>query len=281
LRVGIIGAGKIGTAIIKGLQKCSHVTIDNIIASGRSDETIEKVHALGATGTKDNEYLVNNSDSIFISVKPYHFPKVFNAVNRGSWRGKTVISVMAGVKLETLKELLPEAKIFRAMPNINAVVQESTTAVAFAGEVTDKDLKVVEGLLRCVGSVKWVPEEYLDIWTGLIGSGPAFLSEIIDGLVLGAVATGMPRELAYLAVLHMMKGTVELLRVSEGKHPMELRDEVTTPAGTTIAGLKKLERTGVKAGLMEVVEAAVIRSREIGVEIDNAVKGMIFSKSKD
>ncbi len=280
MRVGIIGAGKIGTALIKGLRRCPNLRVDSIIGSGRSDETINRVEALGVIGTKDNDYLVRESDIIFISVKPYHFPKVYSDVSSDAWDKKTVISVMAGVKLDTLKGLLPEAKLFRAMPNINALVQESTTAVAFTGGVTSGDLRVVEDLLKCIGSVKWVPEEYIDIWTGLIGSGPAFLSEIIDALVLGAVATGMPRELAYSAILHMMRGTVELLKTSEGKHPMELRDEVTTPAGTTIAGLKKLERTGVKAGLMEVVEAAVIRSREIGVEVDETVKRMIFSKSK-
>ncbi|MCD6324253.1 MAG: pyrroline-5-carboxylate reductase [Desulfurococcales archaeon] len=270
MRVGIIGAGKIGSAIISGLNGCFHEDIE-IIASGRSDSTLRNIEKLGGRPTRSNTEVVSTSDLIFLSVKPYHFPTVVADVPPDVWGGKTVVSIMAGVRLRTLRELLPGAKVFRAMPNINALVQMSATAVA-PSEMAGSDEGLLVGkALACLGSVRWVSEELLDVWTGLVGSGPAFLAEVIDALVLGAVATGMRRDVAYEAVLDVMLGTAKLLKSREGKHLLELRDEVTTPAGTTIEGLKTLEREGVKAGLIGVVEAAVRRSKEIGEEIDTSV----------
>jgi len=244
----------------------------HVYASGRRDETLVKASSLGAEAHRDNDYVVRNSDVVFLSVKPYHFPVLYSQVNRGSWEGKVVVSVMAGVKLETLEKALVGAEVFRAMPNINAFVGRSTTAVATNNvAVRNESRDLVDKLFRCLGTVYWVPEEYLDIWTGLVGSGPAFIAEIIDGLVLGAVASGMSREVAYNAVLDMIDGTVKLLKELK-IHPIEVRDEVTTPAGTTINGLKVFESKGVKAGLMEIVETAYKRSVEIGNEVNKAIK---------
>jgi len=179
--------------------------------------------------------------------------------------------VVAGVKLSTLRAALPGAEVYRAMPNINAVIARSTTALAPHDARSTPGGRLAEELFRCLGSVYWIPEEWMDAWTALVGSGPAFFAEIVDALVLGAVMVGMPRELAYAALLDAMKATAEHLE-SRSVHPLELRDEVTTPAGTTIHGLIKLESEGVKAGLMKVVEASTRRGRELGALIDAAVR---------
>lgn len=272
ISVGVLGAGRIGSAIIKALNAC--MSGIKIYASGRREETLLKASELGALVSKDNAYVVSNSELVIISVKPYHFPELYNQVPRGLWSGKTVISIMAGVKLSTLSKALNGAEVFRAMPNINALVGRSTTAVATNSNVSASGKATVEEVFQCLGSVYWVPEEYLDAWTSLVGSGPAFMAEIIDGLVLGAVASGMSRDIAYRAVLDMIEGTTKLLKES-GIHPVEVRDEVTTPAGTTIRGLKILETKGIKAGLMEVVETSYVRSMEIGEEIDKSIKTKI------
>ena len=266
--IAIIGAGKIGSAIIKALRTCSDV---KIIATGRRDETLRYAEKLGAIATRDNDKAVRGAEIVVLSVKPYHFPTVVKQVSKGSWKGKTVVSIMAGIKIKTLRDALGEnIEIYRAMPNINALVRKAATAISTLDEF-GKHKEAVEELFKCLGTVFWVPEEYLDIWTGLVGSGPAFIAEIVDALVLGAVASGMPRDLAYQGILDVLEGTSTLLK-NIRVHPAEVRDEVTTPGGTTIRGLMVMESEGVKAALMKTVEETYKRSRKIGLEIDSKIR---------
>ncbi|MEM4519915.1 MAG: pyrroline-5-carboxylate reductase [Sulfolobales archaeon] len=262
--IAVIGAGKIGSAIIKGIKECYSDV--RIIATGRRDTTLENAKSLGAEVTRSNKEAVIRADLVILSVKPHHFPVVIKGVGRDVWDGKTVISVMAGVKLNTLSSVLVGAKIFRAMTNINASVKKASTAIATLNS-GDREKEVVEDLFKCLGTVYWVPEEYIDIWTALAGSGPAFISEIVDALVLGAVASGMPRDIAYKAILDVLEGTAILLK-NKDVHPAEVRDEVTTPGGTTIKGLAVMESRGIKSALIETIEAAYKRSFEIGNDID-------------
>ena len=266
--LAVIGAGKIGSAIIRAVKKC-YSGLD-IIATGRREKTLVQARELGATATRDNNEAVSRAQLIVLSVKPYHFPVVLRQVERNAWRDKIVLSVMAGVKLSTLREALTGAIVYRAMPNINALVGSSATAVTT--DSNGREYKeIIEEMLACMGTVYWVPEEILDVWTGLAGSGPAFLAEIIDAMVLGAVAVGMPRDLAYNAILDVLEGTAKLLK-NRHVHPVEMRDEVTTPGGTTIKGLMMLESEGVKAAMMKTVEAASLRATEIGEKIDKAIR---------
>lgn len=262
--IAVIGAGKIGSAIIKGIREC--YSDINIIATGRRDTTLENAKSLGAEVTRSNKEAVISADLVILSVKPHHFPVVIKDVGRDVWDGKIVISVMAGVKLNTLNSVLVSAKIFRAMTNINASVKKASTAIATLNS-GNREKEVVEDLFKCLGTVYWVPEEYIDIWTALAGSGPAFISEIVDALVLGAVASGMPRDIAYKAILDVLEGTAILLK-NKDVHPAEVRDEVTTPGGTTIKGLAVMESRGIKSALIETIEAAYKRSFEIGNDID-------------
>ena len=266
-RVAIIGAGTIGSAMIKCIKEC--IPNLEVIATGRSKETLERARMLGAEATNDNAYAVRKADLVIISVKPHHLPSVVEAT-QGLWKGKLVLSVMAGVKLSTLERLLHGAKVFRAMPNINVLIGMSSTAVTPIGR---EGWEVIDKILRCFGKVYWVPEEYLDAWTALIGSGPAFIAEIVDALVLGAIAVGMPRSLAYQAILDVLEGTARLLRKNLDKHPAVLRDMVTTPAGTTIRGIMELESRGVKSALMHTVEEAYRASVMIGEKISRNIEG--------
>lgn len=272
VRIAVIGSGKIGSAIIKSIrQKYKEI---NLIATRRNEESIKSLRDLGVEVTKDNNYAVSKSDLIILSVKPHHFPTVLKQVDKSLWKNKIVVSIMAGVKLSTLSSLIKEAEVYRAMPNINAIVSKSSTAFA---ENNGQHKELVEEVFKTLGNVYWLPEEYLDIWTALVGSGPAFLSEIIDALILGAVACGMPREIAYGAILDVLEGTAEMLR-STSNHPIVLRDQVTTPAGTTIRGLMVLEAKGVKSALIETIEAAYKRAVEIGNEIDKNIRNLMYNE---
>ena len=266
LRIAVLGAGKIGSVFIERLS--GHVR--EVLATGRRPETLARAQELGATPLRDNARAASLADVVIVSVKPHHLPDVLREI-RSHVAGKIVVSIVAGVRRATLQEVLEGATVFRAMPNINARVGGSATAVADSSDYDPASRALVEALFRRLGTVYWVPEEWLDPWTGLVGSGPAYIAEIIDGLVLGAVSMGLPREVVYRAVLDTLKATAELLARSD-RHPAVLRDEVTTPAGTTIHGLKKFEEMGVKAALMSVVEAASIRGRELGDAIDAEVR---------
>mgnify|MGYP001626410566 FL=1 len=266
MRIAVVGAGRIGSAVIKSLLKCG---FSNIIATGRRDETLRNASSIGAAATRDNQLAVKSSEVVFLTVKPHHLPEVVKSVPAELWAGRVVVSFIAGVKLATLEKVLRGAEVYRAMPNLNAEVCLSSTAVAHGSSTTH--ISEVDKLLKCLGRVYWVPEEFLDAWTALAGSGPAFVAEIIDALVLAGVLVGLPRDLAYNAVLDVLEGTSALLRTA-GYYPLKLRDDVTTPAGTTIRGLIALESEGVKAALMKAVEAAYKRSVEIGVEINERIK---------
>mgnify|MGYP003876601379 CR=1 FL=1 len=267
--LAVIGAGKMGSTIIRAVKKYSNV---EIIATGRRDVTLHAAEKLGAKATRDNDYAVRNAEMVVLSVKPQHFPVVAKQVRKSSWEGKIVASIMAGIRIITLKSVIRNAEVYRAMPNINALVNKATTAIAREENLSKaKGKEAVEELFRCLGTVYWVPEEILDVWTSLAGSGPAFLAEIVDALVLGAVASGMPRDLAYKAILDVLEGTAKLLR-KRPVHPAEIRDEVTTPAGTTIRGIMILESEGVKAALMKTIEESYRRSVQIGNEIDQYIR---------
>ena len=264
VRVAVIGAGKIGSAIAARAVECGYP----VVATGRRRETLEAARRAGATATRDNREAVRSSDIVVLSVKPVHVAAVLGEIG-GLLEGKALVSVVAGVRRSTLESATNADSVYRAMPNINVVIGKSTTAVAGPrGNGWDSR---VEELLSCMGTVYWVPEEWLDAWTALVGSSPAYISVLIDALVLGGIAVGLPRDLALRAVLDTVKATAELLE-KRGVHPAMVRDEVTTPAGTTIEAIKVIEEKSVKAALIQAVEAATEKARMLGSLIDEEVR---------
>jgi len=260
VRVAVLGAGKIGSIMAKGFQECGA----RVVATARRRERIEQLRINGIDATNDNVYAVESSSVVVISVKPYQFPELAREV-REHVKGKPVVSVMAGVPLRLLSASLPGAEVYRAMPNLNAMVKLSSTAITVQEKAKFKD--IVFSLFRCLGSVYEVPEKLIDAWTAVIGSGPAIIAEIVDALILGALAVGISRQLAYTAILEMLVGTAEYLR-TKPEHPAQLRDEVTTPGGTTIRALKVIEGKGVKSAIIDAVEKATERAKTLAREIE-------------
>ncbi len=261
-KIAIIGAGKIGQAIIRALSTSNKFSI---IATARRKETLRNLSSLGVITSLDNNYAVKNSEIIIISVKPYHVERVFSEVKKEHWKNKVIISIVAGISTSIIRAFTNNPEVYRAMPNINVLVKKSSTAIAYNGS-PGENKELVEKIFSLMGKVYWVREELLDAWTGLIGSGPAYLAEIIDGMILGAFSIGLPRDIAFQAILDVMEGTAELLR-NRRVHPAQMRDEVTTPGGTTIRGLAVLESNGVKAALIKAVEEATERSIEVNENI--------------
>jgi len=262
--VAIIGAGKIGSAMAARAVECGY----RVVATGRRRETLEAASRAGAEALRDNKEAVRRASLVVLSVKPVHVPGIISEIG-GLLEGRALLSVVAGVRRGTLEAATRAEAVYRAMPNINVLVGKSTTAVT-GPRGTGWD-GAVEEFLSCMGSVYWVPEEWLDPWTALVGSAPAYLAVLIDALVLGGVAVGLPRDLGLRAVLDTVRATADLLE-ERPVHPAEVRDEVTTPAGTTIEALKVIEERGVTAALIRVVEAATRRAQELGALIDEEVR---------
>ncbi|MCX8195641.1 MAG: pyrroline-5-carboxylate reductase [Acidilobaceae archaeon] len=266
MRIAVLGAGKIGSSMVRSFISCGH----EVIATGRSQATLERASRLGALATRDNAFAVQRAELVVISVKPRQLPALVSEI-RGLLKSPTV-SVVAGVSTRVLEGSLRVSPAYRAMPNINAEIGRSTTALA--GRREHEWSRTVEEVMSCLGSLFWIEEEWMDAWTALVGSMPAFLALIVDYIALGGVYVGIPRELAVRAVLDVMRSTAEHL-LQRPIHPQQLRDEVTTPAGVTVEGLRILEARGVPAALIEAIEASTHKSRKIGLTLMEELKGVL------
>lgn len=264
LTVAVLGAGKIGSIMARSFSDCGV----HVIATARRKERIERLRMQGFEATSDNVYAVKKASVVFISVKPYQYPTLARQIG-SHVAGKPVVSVMAGIPLRLLRKTLPGAEVYRAMPNLNAAVKRSVTGLVVPRNAQYQE--IVKSLLSCMGSVYELPEQLIDAWTAVAGSGPAIIAEFIDSMILAALAVGIPRDLAYDAVLESIIGTAEYLR-TRPVHPAQLRDEVTTPGGTTIMALKVIEGKGMKSALIDAVERATARARKLAKEIKESIE---------
>lgn len=267
IRVAVLGAGRIRSSLAWALRKCGF----EVIATARRDETLESVRRLGITAIRDNRGAVESSDVVAISVKPYQLPHLASEV-RGFVNDKLVVSVVAGARRATLERALQANTVYRAMQNINIRIGMSATALS--GVIDGVNSNIVEKMFKRAGTTHWVPEEWLDVWTALVGSLPAYVAVIVDSLVLGATSMGFPRDLATKAVLDTIKATAEHLSLRT-VHPAELRDEVTTPGGVTIEGLKVLESRGVPASMIEVIEKSAMKAKKLCSSIEDLVEKLM------
>jgi pyrroline-5-carboxylate reductase len=266
VRVAVIGAGKIGSAMASAFRDCGA----RVVATARSRERLQLLRNMGFEATSCNSCAASSADLVFISVKPYHFPHVAGEL-RGAVDGKPVVSVMAGVPVKLLVKALPGAEVYRAMPNLNVRIRRSLTALYSPPGA--KHYELVRTALSCFGSVYDVPEELMDAWTAVAGSGPALVAEFLDALVLASLAVGIPRDIARRVAAELLETTAHYLIENTDVHPGELRDEVTTPAGTTIAAIRILESRGFKSAVIDAVRDATRRAREIAGEITSMLDG--------
>ncbi len=263
LTLGIVGVGNLGGALAEGALAAGAVS--QVIAADISRQRLEDVAARAGAGFSIAGAVdeVSASDVLTLAVKPHVLPAVLDEL-RGSMRpGCVVVSVAAGVPIARIECGLPaDWPVVRVMPNLAMLVGESATALCANQHVSPDQMQAVESVFRSVGTVVHVEESQMHAVTGLAGSGPAYVSVLVEGLAAGAVSKGLQPGLAREMACQLLFGTAKLLR-EKGWHPAELKDMVTTPAGTTIAGLKELELHGVRAGLLEAVEAATERSEEL------------------
>ena len=263
LTLGIIGVGNLGGALAEGALAAGTVSrvVAADIARQRLDELSDTIgDAFSIAGSAST---ASRSDVVVVAVKPHVVPAVLEELHDAIRPGTVVVSVAAGVPISRIENGLPsEWPVVRAMPNLAMLVRESATALCANPFVTQEQMRTVESVFRSVGTIIQVEERQMHAVTGLTGSGPAYVSLLIEGLAAGGVSKGLQPNLARTLACQLLLGTAKLLR-EKGLHPAELKDRVTTPAGTTIAGLRELELHGVRGALLSAVEAASERSEDL------------------
>jgi pyrroline-5-carboxylate reductase len=264
-KIGVIGAGKIGAAIMRGVIAAGLVDKDRLMASDVSKNLRHAVAAeLGIQVTPSNTKLCEFADIVILAVKPQIVDTVLREIAKGLGKGKLLVSVAAGVPLSRIETHLAKgARAVRVMPNIPCVVRAGASCYAGGKHATATDLEKVGAILSSFGIALPLEEKYLDAVTGLSGSGPAYVFLFIESLADGGVQVGLSRDVALKLALQTVYGAA-LIALESGKHLGELRDEVTSPGGTTIAGLYALEKGRMRGTVMEAVLQATRRSQELG-----------------
>ena len=269
LRIAFVGSGAMGEAMIKGLLARGRVTPEHITASDPVAARREQIHAdYGVRTTDDNAAAVRTADVVVLCVKPQVAGKVMAALHGLLQPGALALSIMAGVSIEAMTRGLSHARIVRSIPNTPAQVGMGMTVWTATPEVTPQQRSQTADILGALGDELAVSEErYLDMATGLSGSGPGFVFLLIEALIDAGVQIGFARADAERLALQTIEGSVALMRDAKA-HPAELRNRVTSPGGTTAAGLFELEAGGVRVALTRAVEAAYRRSQELGAAMN-------------
>lgn len=265
-KLGFIGAGNMGEALLKGLIKTGAARPGQIYASARRPERVKELAETYGLHGSTNAEVARESDVIVLCVKPQILDQVLRNISADVSRDKLVISVAAGVPIAAIERRLhPPMRIVRAMPNTPATVGAGATAISLGEHATDADLATARTIFDSVGLTVQLDESQLDAVTGLSGSGPAYIFLIIEALADAGVKVGLSRRAALQLAAQTVLGSAKLL-IESGQHPGMLKDGVTSPGGTAIAGLHTLEAGGLRNVLMNAVEAATRRSRELGEE---------------
>jgi pyrroline-5-carboxylate reductase len=265
--IGFIGAGQMARALANGLVARRLYEPGSLIAYDPAPSSRERFSAdLPETRwAADNAGVVRQANVVLLAVKPQAFPSVAGELDRVPTDGRLFVSILAGVTLAALSRGLRTQRVVRVMPNTPCLVAKGAAAYAPGEGVSQADAQLVEKLFGSVGIVHPLPENLLDAVTGLSGSGPAFVYLIIEALSDGGVLMGLPRPVATALAAQTVLGAAEMV-LQTGEHPGALKDRVASPAGTTIAGLQILERQGLRSALIDAVEAAASRSRELGAQ---------------
>ena len=267
-KLGFVGGGNMAAALIKGMVASKVVPPEGVIVSDVKAERLAMLHEKhGVRTTTDNHALVREVDVVVLAVKPQVIDKVLEAFGKEIRKDQLVISVAAGVPISALEARLPEGtRVVRTMPNTPATVDAGATAIAAGTHATEADLDVARALFEAVGRVVTLDESLLDAVTGLSGSGPAYVMLMIEALADGGVKVGLHRDTALLLAAQTVFGSAKLL-LETGEHPGRLKDRVTSPGGTAIAGLHTLESGGLRRTLIDAVEAATTRAAQLGEQM--------------
>jgi pyrroline-5-carboxylate reductase len=264
-KIGVIGAGKIGSAIVRGVIRARLAPRYRVMASDISEPLRQSLAKdVGIKVTADNDKVCEFADIIILAVKPQIVDTVLREIADKLGPDKLLVSVAAGVPLDRIESYLPDGcRVVRVMPNIACVVGAGASAYAGGTQASAGDLETVGLILNSLGIAMPVEERYLDAVTGLSGSGPAYVFLFIESLADGGVQVGLSRDVSLKLALQTVYGAA-CMALESPKHLSALKDEVTSPGGTTIAGLYALEQRGFRGTVMDAIVSATRRSQELG-----------------
>lgn len=263
--IAILGAGMMGEALIAGLLSSGWRTKEQIVASDRRSERLEVLaERFSIRTTSSNADAVTGAELVVIAVKPQDMDLLLTEVGSRLVPEQTVLSIAAGITTGAIERHIAAAvPVVRAMPNTPATVHEGMSGIAPGAHAREEHLRKAEELLRHVGRTVRVSEPALDAVTAVSGSGPAYFALLAESMIEAGILLGLSREISTELVVQTMLGTAKLLR-DEGMHPVELREMVTSPGGTTIVAIRELEQAGVRAAFLNAIQAAMDRSKALG-----------------
>jgi len=263
-RLTVLGTGKMGEALVAGLLASGWRQPGEITATARSPERItELVEKYGVETTLDNGAAVAGADVIVLAVKPQDIDALLSEIADHVTDQQTILSIVAAIPASHIESRLSNSvPVVRAMPNTPSVVHEGVAGIAGGRHAEDKHVAAAAEVLAHVGRVVIVPESYLDAVTAISGSGPAYFALLAEAMIEAGILLGLSREISTELVVQTMLGSAKLLR-DEKMHPVELREMVTSPGGTTTRAIQVLEQSGVRAAFLNAIQAAMERSQEL------------------
>jgi pyrroline-5-carboxylate reductase len=263
-RICVLGAGKAGEALISGLISSGWAKPGDIVATSRRQERLDELaERHGIEVTSANAHAVKDAEVVVISVKPQDIEALLVDVGPLLSRDQTVLTVAAAIPTAYIEARIADGvPVVRAMPNAPSTVHEGMAGIAAGAHAGEDQLALADDVLTHLGRVVRVPENAMDAITAVSGSGPAYFALLAEAMIEAGILLGLSREISTTLVVQTMFGTAKQLR-DEGMHPVELRESVTSPGGTTIAAIRELEQAGVRAAFLNAIQAAMNRSREL------------------
>jgi len=265
--IAVLGCGKIGESLLSGLLSSGWRTPDQVVVTGRRDERVtDLAERFGVRTTLSNAEAVQGAELVVIAVKPQDLDALLGEIGGIVDEAQTVLSVAAAIPTAAIeRRLAAPVPVVRAMPNAPSIVHEGIAGICAGTHAADAHLALAEDALSHLGAVVRVPERYMDAVTAVSGSGPAYFALLAEAMIEAGILLGLGREDSTQLVVQTMLGTAKLLR-DEHMHPVELREAVTSPGGTTIQAIRELEQAGVRAAFLNAIQAAMERSRELAAE---------------
>lgn len=256
-KLAIIGCGTMGEAIVSGLLRAEAIDPSRLLVTTRRGEVAELLRErYGVEATTDNARACREADTVLFALKPQTLPKVAGKpAIAEALAGKLAISIAAGVTLDQLRGWLPSTGLIRAMPNTPCLIGEGTTVVTRSADVADDQVRLATRIFETVGLCFELEERHMDAVTGLCGSGPAFVYVMLESMADGGVMMGLPRTVALKIAAQVFQGAARMV-LQTGLHPAALKDQVTTPAGCTIAGILTMEDGRIRSVLARTVQEA-------------------------
>lgn len=256
-RLAILGCGTMGEAILAGLLRADWIRAQDVTVTARRAEVAKRLHqAHGVTALTDNRAACASATTVLVALKPQRMHEVLDDDRmREALAGSLLISVAAGIRVQTLQGWLPDTTVIRAMPNTPCLIGEGMTVLAAGDGVTDEQRVLARGIFESVGRCVELEDKHMDAVTSLNGSGPAFAYVMLEALADGGVMMGLPRAVALEIAAQVLQGSARMV-LGTGFHPAALKDQVTTPAGSTIAGLLIMEDGRIRSVLARTIQEA-------------------------